>query len=229
MRPLPWPYPQKRTLAIDPDFETGEASMEFRLTYEGQLFASANKSRPAHVHCIRQQFHRQLKCFWELHRGLAVWPTQNPPPSFGGHPLPEGFRWKTKRDELAYKFSRNGYRFVPLVTEDLFLSCGLEILFLRQDGPILQTGDIDGRLKTLFDALTMPRHAEQLKGNEVPIDGEDPFFCLLEDDSLVSSVSVETDVLLQPTGAVADQHDSRLVVTVRIKPNVVTMGNLHFG
>src|SRR5207248_1320521 len=160
---------------------------------------------------------------------LSKWQAIHAPPSFGGHPVPEGFRWETRRDELAYKFRRVDYRFVPLVTEDMFLSCGLEILFLRQDGPILQAGDIDGRLKTLFDALTMPRHAEQLKGFEIPGDGEDPFYCLLEDDSLISNVRVETDVLLEPTGETTDKHDSRLIITVRLKPNAVMMRNLHFG
>ena len=229
MRPLAWPYPQKRTIAADPDFEAGGASMDFRLTYEGQLFGSGNKSRPGHVHTIRQKLHKQLRAFWELQPSLSKWQPRSSPPSFDGHPVPEGFRWESRRDELAYNFSRNGYRFVPLVTEDMFLSCGLEILFLRQGGPILQTGDIDGRLKTLFDALTMPRHAEQLKGNETPRDGEDPFYVLLEDDSLVSQVKVETDVLLEPTGETVDQHDARLVITVRLKPNAVMLDNLHFG
>jgi hypothetical protein len=182
--------------------ETGGASMDFRLTYEGQLLGSGNKGRPEHVHTIRQRFHKQLRCFWNIQPSLSKWPAQKPPPSFGGHPLPEGFRWESRCDELAHNYSRNGYRFVPLVTEDMRLSCGLEILFLRQDGPILQTGDIDGRLKTLFDALTMPRHEEQLKGNETPLESENPFYCLLEDDALVSKVEVETDILLQPTNSV---------------------------
>lgn len=229
MRSLVWPYPQKRTIAADPDFDAGRSGMDFRLTYEGQLFGSGNKSRPGHVHEIRRCFHKQLRLFWEIHPPLSAWPSVGAPPSFDGLSRPEGFRWETRQDELAYNFSRNGYRFVPLVTEDMLLSCGLEILFLRQDGPILQTGDIDGRLKTLFDALTMPRHAEQLKGNEIPTEDEDPFYCLLEDDSLVSQVAVETDILLQPTGKLSDRHDARLVITVRIKPNGVMIRNLHFG
>ena len=229
MRSLVWPYPHKRTIAADPDPETGGASMDFRLTYEGQLFSSGNKPKPDHVHAIRQCFHKQLRHFWDLHPALLKWPPKNDPPSFGGRPIPEGFRWESRRDELAYNYTRIGYHFAPLVTEDMLLWCGLEILFLRQDGPILQTGDIDGRLKTLFDALAMPRHAEQLRGNETPAEGENPFYCLLEDDSLVSHVSVETDILLQPTGPIMDKHDARLVITIRIKPNAVMLANLHFG
>jgi hypothetical protein len=56
-------------------------------------------------------------------------------------------------DDLASRFARFGYRFVPLVTRDLELLCNIEILFLRQGSPgeiINRTGDIDNRLKTLF-------------------------------------------------------------------------------
>lgn len=195
----------------------------------GELLGSGNSSRPKHIHEIRRHFHKQLKRFWEINPTLANWPPDQMPPYFGGRPVPEGFRWDKRRDELAYNFARNGYRFVPLVTQDMLLSCGLEVLFLRQDGPILQTGDIDGRLKTLFDALTMPRHVEQLRGYETPGNGEDPFYCLLEDDALVAHVSVETDILLEPSSTNLDRHDSRLVITVRIKPGPVLLRNLHFG
>jgi hypothetical protein len=75
----------------------------------------------------------------------------------------------------------------------------------------------------------MPRHEEQLKGNETPLESENPFYCLLEDDALVSKVEVETDILLQPTNSVIDRHDARLIITVRIKPNLVVVDNLHFG
>jgi hypothetical protein len=68
-------------------------------------------------------------------------------------------------DALAILFSMFGYRFVPLVTLDLELLCNIEILFLRFGNPggvINRVGDIDNRLKTLFDALSMPRDANQL-------------------------------------------------------------------
>lgn len=51
---------------------------------------------------------------------------------------------------LAASFVRGEYNFVPLVTEDLFSLCELDVLFVRQDPPgkIIDSGDIDGRLKT---------------------------------------------------------------------------------
>lgn len=52
-------------------------------------------------------------------------------------------------------------------------------------------GDIDNRLKTLFDALRLPNQTNELVGYDNPAPDENPFFCLLEDDSLITHVSVE--------------------------------------
>ena len=81
----------------------------------------------------------------------------------------------------------------------------LEITFLRPEEPgclITKGGDIDNRLKTLFDALRIPNEANELPSRVTPQDDEMPiFYCLLESDSLVTSVSVVTDRLLVQTGA----------------------------
>jgi hypothetical protein len=86
------------------------------------------------------------------------------------------------------------------VTADLALSCAIEILFLRPEPPggIVRGGDVDNRIKTLFDGLKMPREAQDLGPYLNPGADEDPFYCLVEDDQLITSVSVETDTLLEP-------------------------------
>jgi hypothetical protein len=70
---------------------------------------------------------------------------------------------------------------------------------LRPEAPgqtVISGGDIDNRLKTLFDALRMPLPGEI---HELPGEGREPFFCLLQDDSLVNNISITTDLLLGPT------------------------------
>jgi hypothetical protein len=64
---------------------------------------------------------------------------------------------------------------------------------------LIQSADIDARLKMLFDALKVPNDAGQLGGYQQPEQDEDPFCCLLEDDQLITHVSVKTGVLLEPT------------------------------
>jgi hypothetical protein len=76
----------------------------------------------------------------------------------------------------------------------------LDIVFLRQQarGQLLgEGGDIDNRLKTLFDALRMPSKGEvNTLGNYTAAD-EQPLHCLLRDDSLIYRVNVESDRLLR--------------------------------
>jgi hypothetical protein len=93
----------------------------------------------------------------------------------------------------------------------------LDILFLRRDGPgslIKSGGDIDNRLKVLFDGLRMPQGSEELCGDS-PCQDEDPFYCLLEDDKLISKVQVETNWLLTPQGQGERIHDVHLIIRVK--------------
>ncbi len=78
----------------------------------------------------------------------------------------------------------------------------------------------------------MPHDAKELGPYTTPAVGEDPFYVLLQDDKLLSHVSVETDVLLEPTPTANGQflaNDTRLVITVELKPYRVDVYNLHFN
>jgi len=89
----------------------------------------------------------------------------------------------------------------------------LKILFLRNEprGRVLQGGDLDNRIKTLVDALGIPRDDWEYLNPSLG----DPVFCLLEDDSLVTAVDVRTEQLLAPIGAGA--KEARLVVEVDVR------------
>jgi hypothetical protein len=80
--------------------------------------------------------------------------------------------------------------FAPLVARQTNLLASLEIIMLRPepDGHIFERGgDIDNRLKTLMDALKVPSEPSALPDNAAPSPDESPFFCVLEDDSLVTN------------------------------------------
>jgi hypothetical protein len=63
-----------------------------------------------------------------------------------------------------------------------------------------------------------------------PAPDEVPFFCLLEDDKLITKVSVETDQLLEDVSPGATREtDVRLLIRVSIRPYDTTFWNLHFG
>ncbi len=203
-----------RVLIGDPDEKLGNPFMEFRLTYEGRL-GSGTSASAKHKHDIRRVFHSQLRRLWEINPRLknmqALWSGKYAAVRRPENERPD--RPLMRRDELARAFSRGAYHFVPLVLDEHMATCELEILFLRPGFPgnTLNAGDIDNRIKTLFDALKLP---DVTQGE--PSEDEEPFFVLLQDDRLITRLSVETDTLLEPTGPDAGEQDARLVVTVRL-------------
>ena len=88
-------------------------------------------------------------------------------------------------------------------------------------------GDIDGRLKTLIDALAIP-DANQGYESRKAEKRENPLFVLLENDRQITKVSVETDQLLEYVTPNQDVNEVRLVITVKIRPYEVHAGNLPF-
>ena len=82
--------------------------------------------------------------------------------------------------DLCAPVERGLWKFIPLIRNSLALRAGIRIIFLRKEAPgrVYQGGDMDNRLKTLFDALSVP-NADQVVGE--PTDNPD-IYCLLEDD-----------------------------------------------
>ena len=221
----------KRVLRSTPyEDEEGGDALEFRLTYEGPLRASneGKEQKPEravtmakHKHDIRREFHPQLRALWGSHPFLQS--LQKPKSGSGGENGPSFL------EELAANYPLGGFRFAPLVFVSAELLCELDILFLRPGAPgtLISSGDIDNRLKTLFDALRRPDGIAELGGAQ-PQPGDDPFFVLLQDDKLITRISVETDRLLQPVRDPANDLDVRLVITVRLRPIHGTWLNLGF-
>jgi hypothetical protein len=165
---------------------------------------------------MRKLFHKQLKRLWEVTPTLKA--MLSTPASVVTVNRAD---WTTRQNALPERFKCGDFRLLPLVTEDLSLLCSLDILFLRPDRPgmLIKSADIDNRLKTLFDALRIPNEANELGGQQ-PSPDEDPLYCLLEDDGLITRISVETDTLLAPmhSDRPNDINDARLVISVKLKP-----------
>jgi len=172
--------------------------MHFTLIYTGDLKANA---RPDDKHELRKTFHSQLKVLWQQ------------------EPLVEHKQWYDNSNPTT-KINLNRkvgpFKFIPLVSPALHLVCKLTIFMLRPEPPgalITQGGDIDNRLKTLFDALRMPKNEGELPKETTVAADEDPFFCLLEDDNLITEVSVKTDRLLTSSNDASKVHLDILVET----------------
>ena len=216
--------------------------MEFRLLYEGKLPPSAGSNRrPAEKHAIRRAFHPQLRRLWLTHptlcdlaehKGRMVYADEinsqsivNPPDLSKEDAIHKAFAaW-------GINWNRSGYQCVPLATQEMSLRCSLDILLLRpeEDRFIFTQGDIDGQVKTLFDALRIPNSSDET-GKATPQPDEIPFFCLLEDDRLISEVRVTADrLLLLPHKTALAANDAFAVITVKINhKNPRTFDN-YFG
>ena len=185
--------------------------MRLMLHYRGALRASGGKK---HKHDLRRLFHAQLKSLW------------------GQRPLSEEPELlQPRRREGHYSLLRplGGFTFVPLITAEMNVVAELSVTLLRPEPPgglLTQGGDIDNRLKTLFDALTMPRHLNALSAGAAPEPDQTPFFCLLEDDNLVIAVEVRTEQLLEPA---VDPALVDVSIYVRTRVTRPTLGNSSFA
>lgn len=216
----------------------GMPVMKFTLTYDGPLRASGNKPKNEDKWAIRKHIHPQLLDLWSNHPALkAVYENRYFPKRGGafmmqthhehGGPILPPFVRAEKPPELGQDLidlcepiHKHGSNFVPLVRESFALHCGLKIIFLRKEQPgrVYQGGDIDGRIKTLLDALAMPQHVEQVITDP---DAPDPMCCLLEDDAMVSALEVQTERLLTDQSYSKDYARLNIEVDVRVRRTTI--------
>ena len=110
------------------------------------------------------------------------------------------------------------FSFHALICKNPFFprrGCDLEIKILSNDpfGALYQKGDLDNRLKTLFDALCLP-NKDQLPANDYPKERESPLWVLLADDSLITDLHIIQNSLHLP---VEQKNYVELTISVSIK------------
>jgi hypothetical protein len=188
--------------------------MKFRLLYEGEI-APRQKAKIEDIHAIRMALDAQLRALWQF-----------PPLSISA---PSLLRYKVEGDptSIGLAETRGACPFLPIVSKKIDLLCALDITFLRRQAPgqlIGDGGDIDNRLKTLLDALSVPPLAQQDFFRKVlPETPGDMIHCLLQDDSLVVRLGVETDRLLRPT---TGEYDLVALIQVSVTASQLTYANL---
>jgi hypothetical protein len=158
-------------------------------------------------------FHQQLRSLWKQ------------------RPLVEEealLKERTGPSEYSLLRPRGPFVFVPLVSAEMDVVADLSVVLMRPEAPgalITQDGDMDNRLKTLFDALALPQ-ANALPKATGPTSEEDLFFCLLEDDNLITSLQLHTEQLLEPG---VDKNTVDLMIRVHTRVTRRTWGNNNFA
>lgn len=185
--------------------------MEFRLIFDGDL-RPRKRSSIEDIHQIRMAIHYQMISLWAYEPLAHVkkrWIDE------GGS---EGNM--NARDEI------DGQTFISVVSRKLFTQAELDILLLKAQPPgmlVTNQGDIDNRMKTLFDGLRVPTKSEAKELKTRGALGEETIFCLLQDDDLISRLTVSTDRLL---GEPAGSTRTLAIINVKLRLTRVTWGNL---
>lgn len=185
--------------------------MKFRLRYKGTLDLR-NEDRVGLKHRLRRYFHPQLRFVCEqMVRSQNDYRSEN-------QSLWTPFKHSEREGDVTLLVARGSYTFAPLVSQARGWNAvaRLDILFLRpeSDGVLLRkSGDLDNRIKLLIDGLRMPQNSDELPKVSKPETGEDPFYCLLQDDSLVTAINIEADQLLDPP----DQYSVEVLIGVEVR------------
>lgn len=185
--------------------------MRFILYYRGPLPSNGS---PMEKHFIREAIHPQIVQVWSI-----------PPLDGVAH-----IHLNNDDPEHNLFTEVDGHLFGCLVSSKIHCTAEIDITLLRPEEPgalLAQGGDIDNRLKTLLDALSVPANLQQLPPEFNPGPDQSPFFCLLQDDALVTGLHVRTERWLNP-GAVAA---SEVVLLIRVETSTSkkTFSNLDFA
>jgi hypothetical protein len=192
--------------------------MRFALSFEGSLPSSGNddQTKPP----------SKLKQIWDIRDAIS-------PQIEGLFKTHHALRGATGASRITKNIVNdpiiiNGLQFLALIRPALKLKCGLEIQMLVNHDVasiVTKSGDLDNRLKTLFDGLRCPASQQEIKQHKLA--GTNPHYCLLEDDALITSLQIET---LRNYGApLASAIDHvRLNITVTVEPAEGDVANSPF-
>ncbi|MBR1545000.1 MAG: hypothetical protein IJ638_03605 [Alphaproteobacteria bacterium] len=178
--------------------------MKFKLVYVGEVKINPKK-RSQHLQEIREVLSPQLKRLTEI------------------SPYNE-IKSRLEKKGKAIKTVGNA-KFFPLITPDLNLLAELDIQILHPE--LLETprADIDNRMKTLLDALKRPQTSHEIPAN---MNKKDVCYTLLDDDHLVTKMTINTSHLLYKDAVPKRNRDYELliIITVNIKASKGTPDNL---
>lgn len=185
--------------------------MDFRLTYRGPL-KSKKSTSAKQTQALRRHFHKQLAVLWNSKLLMAAKKYVDPA--------------KPRTPSDIYLLEKVGaFQFAPIVSQAHGWNtvAEIEILFMRPSEPgelIQHGGDLDNRIKTLLDGLRVPSVTEIPTGDQPALD-EVPFYCLLQDDALITELAIKTDRLLTP----ATTNECELIIRTNVRATRKTMNN----
>lgn len=151
--------------------------MKFKLLYFGDILINPKK-RSQHIADIRMQFHPQLKKLLE----------HQPWNNLTQYMVPTAIKSPITTRHVG------GIDWNPIITPNLKLLAEIDIQMMHPEIVGVPRRDIDNRVKTLLDGLRCPQNEHEV-GENTPRD-IGPIYTLLDDDHLITKMSVNTSHLL---------------------------------
>lgn len=179
--------------------------MRFTLVYEGDLPPNGKAEVKWY---IRRKLEPQLRKLWNVPPFDSIAKYKDP---------------NYQPDTCYVGIKAGEFEYIPCISTKLHMRAELQIRLLSSTMPggLLRSGDIDNRLKTLLDALSIPGAQQVPKNADTETDHQ--VFCLLENDCLVTRIDVTNDRLLTELDG-----SKKVIVLIEVHPVAftVTMANI---
>ena len=187
--------------------------MKFKLLYFGDILTNPKK-RAQHIADIRMQFHPQLKRLVDFkpwgHLSQFMMPDATKGPIITKHI--GGIDWN------------------PIISPHLKMIAELDILLMHPEIVGMPHSDIDNRVKTILDGLRCPQNEHEIGQNTPRNIG--PIYTLLDDDHLVTKLTVNTSHLLSqdiiPNNIPKTPDSVFMLIDVNVRVTEGTLENLPF-
>lgn len=183
--------------------------MEFCLHYCGRLKSNDNASGK---HAIRISLHDQVKSLCNSPPFSVVFEADHNGTRDNGKPM----------------FLEHGNkRYWFLISEHLATVVDMKITLLvpSKGGKLIQNGgDIDNRIKTLFDALRIPSVASEIPSSDSFNYNNGGMYCLLQDDKLINRVSIQ----IYQDHAPPNNDSVRCLMEIQTKITAAYWGNFQY-
>jgi hypothetical protein len=118
----------------------------------------------------------------------------------------------------------------PIISPNLKMIAELDILMLHPEIVGVARSDIDNRIKTLMDGLRCPQNEHEIGANTPTDIG--PIYTLLDDDHLVTKLTVNTSHLLShdmfPCNIKPSPDAIFMLIDVNVRVTEGTLENLPF-
>jgi len=177
--------------------------MDFTLYYKGKLKSNGDKKEK---HRIRKYLSIQIEKLWDQEPLIS-------------------FKQFLESEFDAFSRQINGISFSSIINNEFHYVADIDIVLLHKD-PIYKMikngGDIDNRIKTLLDSLKMPSRSE-FPDNSIRSNETNRIFCLLHDDSLVSSLKITSKQFL---GSDISNNEVILLIDVHARKITTLLGGM---